>query len=148
MTDSPPSNGVPNRLSMVPPAVIPSSSSLPTAAHDLPSEVIDHLSSLPQDGPDLPPTSVDTANVSLSPATSQTILRRFGRVSQPPDRLSSATLWNPQSRLPRAYPAFPFPAKPVTPTFPVVPPDLGPDPQTYSEAVSSPGAHLWVQAIQ
>ena len=110
-----------------------------------------HLASPTVDVPSDVDKSFSTTSQDIQRSSSEppAVLRRSSRVTQHPDRLNAADLWNPQSRLPpRAYAAFPFPAQPVVPNFPAVLPDLGPDPQTYTEAVSSPDADLWLKAIQ
>ena len=86
------------------------------------------------------------------PTTGPEPPRRSGRVTHPPDRLTADYLLTPQRRaaLPgsAAYAAFPFPAQPIVPSFPPVVPDIGPDPLTYREAVTSPDSDMWQTAIQ
>ena len=66
--------------------------------------------------------------------------------------MTAAYLQAPQGRVPvpasSAYATFPFPAQTVVPTFPPVLPDIGPDPVTYREAISSPDYDQWQTAIQ
>ena len=77
--------------------------------------------------------------------------RRSQRVSRPPTRLNAAYLRAPQGRAPlhgpATYATFPFPDQPVAPNFPPVIPDLGPDPMTYREAITSPDCDMWQTAI-
>ena len=88
----------------------------------------------------------DDAAASIPPAETQT-LRRSERNMNRPDWLTTAYLQAPQGRVPApgssAYATFPFPAQPIVPTFPPILPDIGPDPATYREAISSPDSDQW-----
>ena len=57
----------------------------------------------------------------------------------------------PQGRKPiptaDSYATFPFPEQPIIPSFPPVLPDLGPDPLTYREAITSPDCDMWQTTI-
>ncbi|MFN9943229.1 MAG: hypothetical protein ACK56I_27545, partial [bacterium] len=93
----------------------------------------------------------DDAAASTPPAETQT-LRRSERNRHPPNRLTAAYLQAPQGRVPAlgsaVYATFPFPAQPIVLTFPPILPDIGPDPVTYREAISSPDFDQWQTAIQ
>ena len=78
--------------------------------------------------------------------------RRSLRTSKVPDRLTASYLRAPQGRAPllgsSAYATFPFPDQPIIPSFPSVVPDIGPDPVTYREEITSPDCDMWQMAIQ
>ena len=83
-------------------------------------------------------------------STAQVPLRRSQRESKQPQRLESTYLRAPH-KPPLAgsvaYATFPFPDQPLVPNFPLVIPDLGPNPITYRDAVTSPDNELWQIAI-
>ncbi len=66
--------------------------------------------------------------------------------------LTAAYMRAPQGRVPVlgsvAYATFPFPPQAITRSFPSVLPDIGPDPVTYREAITSPDSDMWQTAIQ
>ena len=73
------------------------------------------------------------------------------REFKPPQRLESAYLRaTHRAPLPGsgAHATFSFPNQPLVPSFPPVIPDLGLDPITYRDAVTSPDSELWQIAIQ
>jgi hypothetical protein len=84
-------------------------------------------------------------------SVAQVPLRRSQRESKPPQRLESTYLRAPHRAPPpgsATYATFPFPYQPLVPNFPPLIPDLGPDPITYRDAVTSPDNELWQIAIQ
>ncbi len=78
-------------------------------------------------------------------------LRRSTRVPSVPSRLtytrdSHGRILPGHSET--ALATFPFPDQPIVPSFPPVIPDIGSDPLTYKEAVTSPDSDQWQMAIQ
>lgn len=91
------------------------------------------------------PPPLDTTTKTIPPLVLAQ-LRRSPRETKQLDRLQVSYLRALQGRVPlsasAAYATFPFPAQPVIPAFLPTLPDLGPNPVTYREALSSPDCDM------